>query len=389
MSTPIQAGSTNQRLRMVAVLNDYSTFKTDLVAADITALAVKRVGAADVTVSVNTDDSNPDDAHTDGNIYNAGGGEYLVSVPDAAVASGATSAKLYGTWTDGGESGFLIGDTHPLVSYDWQSSARSLTTAATTAIRAEIDSNSTQLAAILEDTGTTLPNQITLAQADLDILTGTDGVTLATLQPNYAPAKAGDQMDLVDAPNATAVTAIQNGLATLAKLLNYVRLLARKDAAVATDLATELGEINASTGTGTGAYSNNDALESIRDNASAGDATLAKQEEILTSLGLISGATGPGERQFDWNIQVGGNPAVGVKVWVSTDSPYTVANTIAGPLYTDDSGNAPTMLLNDDTVYYGWRDSSRYNFTNPVQFRYSTANARWELWNGSAYEEWT
>lgn len=38
--------------------------------------------------------------------------------------------------------------------------------------------------------------------------------TLAASQPNYAPAVAGDEMDLVDAPNATAVTAIQNGLST-------------------------------------------------------------------------------------------------------------------------------------------------------------------------------
>lgn len=52
------------------------------------------------------------------------------------------------------------------------------------------------------------------AQADLDTITGSDGVTLATTQGNYAPAVAGDEMDLVDAPNATAVTAIQNGLST-------------------------------------------------------------------------------------------------------------------------------------------------------------------------------
>lgn len=37
-------------------------------------------------------------------------------------------------------------------------------------------------------------------------------VTLAASQPNYAPAKAGDKMDLVDAPNSTAITAIQSGL---------------------------------------------------------------------------------------------------------------------------------------------------------------------------------
>jgi len=52
------------------------------------------------------------------------------------------------------------------------------------------------------------------AQADLDIITGADGATLATIQANYAPAKTGDEMDLVDAPNATAVSAIQSGLST-------------------------------------------------------------------------------------------------------------------------------------------------------------------------------
>lgn len=36
------------------------------------------------------------------------------------------------------------------------------------------------------------------AQTDLDTLTGADGVTLATAQGNYAPAKAGDNMNLAD-----------------------------------------------------------------------------------------------------------------------------------------------------------------------------------------------
>jgi len=54
-------------------------------------------------------------------------------------------------------------------------------------IRAEIDSNSTQLAAILDDTDSALPALIATAQSDLDKLTGADGATLATLQGNYAP----------------------------------------------------------------------------------------------------------------------------------------------------------------------------------------------------------
>ena len=51
---------------------------------------------------------------------------------------------------------------------------------------------------ILVDTGTTIPGTITTAQNDLDIITGTDGTTLATSQGNYAPSKAGDDMNLAD-----------------------------------------------------------------------------------------------------------------------------------------------------------------------------------------------
>lgn len=81
---------------------------------------------------------------------------------------------------------------------------------------------------------------------------------------------AGDEMDLVDAPNATAVTALQAGLATatnlatlaaqftgITSLANWLRALARKDTAD----ATALSEIN----TGGGAYdAATDSLEAIR-----------------------------------------------------------------------------------------------------------------------------
>lgn len=200
------------------------------------------------------------------------------------------------------------------------------------------------LAAILEDTGTTIPEQIT---------------------------------------NRTLLAAEYGTATNQTTIINNIAALPAAVWAIATNILTTAGTI------GKLIVDQFTAVLSAISGIGGGDATLAKQEEILASLGLISGATGPGERQFDWNLQVDGNPAVGVKVFITTDSPYTAANTIAGPLYTNDSGDAPTMLLNDDTVYYGWRDSSRYNFTNPVQFRYSTANARWELWNGAAYEEWT
>lgn len=43
-------------------------------------------------------------------------------------------------------------------------------------------------------------------------ITVSGDVTLAASQPNYAPAKAGDQMDLVAAPNATALAAVRTAV---------------------------------------------------------------------------------------------------------------------------------------------------------------------------------
>jgi hypothetical protein len=61
-----------------------------------------------------------------------------------------------------------------------------------------------------------------------DVKATLDGekVTLAATQGDYAPAKAGDKMDLVDAPNSTALGAIKDAVqgagTTLATLLSRI-----------------------------------------------------------------------------------------------------------------------------------------------------------------------
>lgn len=75
---------------------------------------------------------------------------------------------------------------------------RALHTDTNTTLPSTLSGLLTLVGNILTDTGTTLPATLATAQADLDILTGADGVTLATAQGNYAPAKAGDKMDLLD-----------------------------------------------------------------------------------------------------------------------------------------------------------------------------------------------
>jgi hypothetical protein len=87
------------------------------------------------------------------------------------------------------------------------------------------------------------------AQLDLDILTGTDGVTLATSQPNYAPSTAAS-------------------LATLAGKFTGITLLAQWLGAAfgkQTPNSTALTEINA-TGAGSGTFTGaTDSLEALRD----------------------------------------------------------------------------------------------------------------------------
>ena len=55
---------------------------------------------------------------------------------------------------------------------------------------------------------TSVSGDIRIVIDNPSVFEATDPVTLAASQPNYTPAVAGDEMDLVNAPNATALAAI-------------------------------------------------------------------------------------------------------------------------------------------------------------------------------------
>lgn len=85
-----------------------------------------------------------------------------------------------------------------------------------------------------------------------------------------------------------------DGLSRFQKLSRYIWLMMRKDAAIATDFATELLEINADNGSGLGAFSNTtESQEALRDRGDAawitatGFSTLS-QADIRTAIGLAS-----------------------------------------------------------------------------------------------------
>jgi hypothetical protein len=105
------------------------------------------------------------------------------------------------------------------------------------------------------------------------------------------------------------------------------------------------------------------------------------------TLSATPGAVGPGSTPLTWQVKVGATAISGCKVWVSTDDPFTAGNTVAGTSLTDDDGNV-RFLLDSDVVYYGWRDHPRYQFSNPIQFRYNSSQTRWEIWNGTSWVAW-
>jgi hypothetical protein len=89
-------------------------------------------------------------------------------------------------------------------------------------LSADVAAVKSDTGAILTDTGTTLDGNITAIKAKTDNLPA-------------SPAAVGSQMDLVNAPNATAVTAIQAGLATSAEVgaLNDLSAVEAQSAAAA------------------------------------------------------------------------------------------------------------------------------------------------------------
>lgn len=121
----------------------------------------------------------------------------------------------------------------------------------------------------------------------------------------------------IDWVNGGRLDLLLDAVATGAKLLKYVQLLARKDAAIATDNATELTAINADGGSGVGAYANtSDALENLRD-VVALDSTVAK-DATVSKPGTAQTITAPADMALN-----------------STVAKEATANAVAGYLDTE------------------------------------------------------
>ena len=140
---------------------------TGLDNTDFSSAAIVRDSLADTSLSLSAA-SGPTD-HAAGKIHEVGGGYYKVGVATATISSYLGAIQFKATYA----SGTVLPLRNVVVEPERGTDNANTTTPPTVeAIRGDIDTNSTQLAAIVEDTGTTLPSTLSGIEAKVDTVDG-------------------------------------------------------------------------------------------------------------------------------------------------------------------------------------------------------------------------
>jgi hypothetical protein len=221
-------------------------------------------------------------------------------------------------------------------------------------------------------------------------INGEPVVTLASTQAAYAPAKAGDKMDLIDAPNATALLAVANKveaeiidetdsekvlkaitdkIASVNPDLSGLTLLAIASA-VRTNLAAELANIDAkiSTRSSHSAADVKTAIEAAGSSIASiledtGTTLPASLSSIVTTIAAIGLGTAPVAHLYKVTT-TGGVYCADCLVIMSTDS--AMANPIHKGI-TDELGQVTFYPnLPAGTTVYLWKFKSGVNIVNPT-----------------------
>ena len=181
-------------------------------------------------------------------------------------------------------------------------------------------------------------------------------------------AEPGAEMDLIDAPNATAVTAIQSGLATA--VWNYLTTALTVTGSVGKLLTDNIDAPISEAGGGSGldaagvraavglSTANLDTqLSTINSNV---DAILVDTSTTIPAL--INADSGAGAISWTYTLTDSddGTPIDGAEVWVTTDA---AGEDVVASGSTNSFGVVTFML--DAGAYYFWRKCSGYNFNNP------------------------
>jgi hypothetical protein len=230
----------------------------------VTESAVDDAGAS--TTVFNTDLTEVDDFWNDALIVFTTGSLAGQSKPiqDFANTNGQITLDEALTSAPANNDEFIIASTHVHPISQIQSGL---------ATEAKQDIIDTNVDSILTDTGTTIPATIATAQADLDTVTGADGVTLATSQGNYAPSTAAD-MATVLANQSTIAGYVDTEVADILARLTALQGAGFVEATDSNEAIRDRGDAAWTTGGGGG----------------GGDATEANQTAIAAAIAALQGA---------------------------------------------------------------------------------------------------
>lgn len=267
----------------------------------------QRQGAAEESITLATLAA-ADTAWSSGGLIqlNASTGDFRLDVPDAALVTGAdwVNIRVYGA-----ANLIPLSLRIDLVNYDPADGVRMGLTALPNAaadaagglpisdaggldMDARLDAAVSTRATptnITAGTITTVTNLTNLPSIPNNWITAA-GIADGALTAAKFASGAFDAVWSVATRTLTSVSAL--GLATAEKLLAYVQLIVRKDAAIATDNAAELTAINADGGSGGGAFANTtDSGEAIRDRGDAAWIT-ATSVAVSDKTGFSLASTG-------------------------------------------------------------------------------------------------
>jgi hypothetical protein len=202
-------------------------------------------------------------------------------------------------------------------------------------------------------------------------------VTLAASQPNYAPAKAGDQMDLIDSPNANAVKAIATETIFLPTPMIVPASFFLQDIGVGLDSPAKAYIVDADHFTG--AFS-----APVLANAPAGGGGLTEQQvadalklapaggspadgSVMAELAAILNPAGDGPIPYPYKVTFcDGQPAYNCAVSVFLDESMTQQVPGTGTQFTGTDGVVNWWLSAGD--YWFYQVLSGVDFSpNPVQ----------------------
>ena len=312
MQRQIVPGSDDVSLRIRILDSTDGTPETSVTSATAgLSLSYQRDGAAATSITL-SDLTALTDAHSDGGILHISDGYYRLDVADAAFASGADSVMITGTAT----GMVVVGCEVQLANAPTQ--PQSLSTQAKADVNAEADT-------AISDAALATAANLATAQADLDIITGTNGVAI---DDNAITAGKFDESTAFplksDDSGSTQVARVGADGDTLETLSDQIDGISAK-----TDLITSSTELTvASVSTG-------DVIDltqgGSRDLSFAIDGTIDDLTDITVKLGLvvISGVTGevtaPTPLSCDVNNDGSANQTVTVTVPAATTADMAVS----------------------------------------------------------------